>query len=135
MKKKEKINLSKDRRGTAALIVVVLIGAAALIMAFSASWFGIVDVDTAYVAKKGEEVGALADGCMDNALQRLRFNVNYSGETLSIGTGSCIISVVANGNARAITVNVSSGSYYQGLMANIILNGNVITLTSWQESN
>ena len=125
----------KDQRGIAALIVVVLIGATALIMAFSASWFGIVDLDTGYIAKKGEEVGALADGCMDNALQRLRFDVNYSGETLVVGGGSCIIAVVANGNDRVITVNASLGNYSQGLVASVTLSGNIITLNSWQESN
>ena len=125
----------KDQRGIAALIVVVLIGATALIMAFSASWFGIVDLDTGYIAKKGEEVGALADGCMDNALQRLRFDINYTGETLSAGGGSCIISAVANGNDRIVTVGASIGNYYQGLTASVTLNGNVVALNSWQESN
>lgn len=116
-------------------MVVAIIGAAALIMAFSASWFGIVDLDTGYLSKKGEEAAALADGCMDNALQRLRFDVNYPGETLSIGGGSCIISVVANGNSRTINVNANSSNYYQGLTVAVTLNGNVITLNSWQENN
>lgn len=134
MKKCDIIKLSKDRRGVAALIVVAIIGAAALIMSFSASWFGIVDLDTGYVAKKGEEVGALTDGCMENAMQRLRFDVNYTGEMLNIGAGSCIISVVASSTDRVITINSTVGSYSQGLTAGVTLAGNVITLNSWQEN-
>ena len=134
MRKNNKLNLIKDQRGIAALIVVALIGAAALIMAFSASWFGVVDLDTAYVAKKGEEAAALADGCLDNALQRLRFDINYAGETLSFGGGSCIINVIANGNDRTITVNASNDDYSQGLVVEATLIGNVITVNNWQEN-
>ncbi len=134
MQENNVIKFAKDRRGIAALIVVAIIGAAALIMAFSASWFGIVDLDTGYVAKKGEETGALADGCMENAMQRIRFDVNYTGETLSIGTGSCIISVVVNGSNRTITVNATSGIYSQGLTVGVTLSGNVITVNNWQEN-
>lgn len=134
MQKNKIIKLVKDRRGIAALIVVAIIGASALIMAFSASWFGIVDLDTGYVAKKGEETGALADGCMENAMQRIRFDVNYTGETLNIGAGSCIISVSANGNNRTIVVNATSGIYSQGLTVDLALSGNVITINSWQEN-
>lgn len=129
-----KNKILKDKRGIAALIIVAIIGAAALIMSFSASWFGIVDLDTAYLSKKGEEVATLADGCMENAMQRLRFNVNYSGETLHIGDGSCIISVAVNGSGRIITVNASDGNYNQGLIATITLSGNVIVVNSWQEN-
>lgn len=125
---------ANDTRGVAALIVVAIIGASALIMAFSASWFGIVDLDTGYVAKKGEETGALADGCMENAMQRIRFDTNYTGETLNIGSGSCIISVSANGNNRTIVVNATSGIYTQGLTVDIALSGNVISVNNWQEN-
>lgn len=129
-----KITISKDKRGIAALIVVAIIGAVALIMAFSASWFGIVDLDTGYLAKKGQEVSVMADGCMDNALQRLKLDVNYSGETLSVNGGSCIISVAVIGNGRTITVDASSGNYNQGLIVDITLSGNIIAINSWQEN-
>ncbi len=132
--KNNKIKISKDKRGIAALIVVAIIGAVALIMSFSASWFGVVDLDTSYLAKKGQEVSSLADGCMDNALQRLKFDVNYSGETLSVGGGSCIISVTVNGSGRTIDVNASSGNYNQGLTVSLTLSGNIITINSWQEN-
>ncbi len=134
MQNNNKIQSPKDQRGIAALIVVAIIGAAALIMAFSASWFGVVDLDTSYLAKKGQEVSTIADGCMDNALQRLKFDVNYSGEILSIGGGQCIISVAVNGGGRTITVNASSGNYNQGLIVNVTLSGNIITVNSWQEN-
>lgn len=130
-----KLIFNKEERGVAALFVVAIIGATALIMAFSASWFGIVDLDTGYLAKNGEEAASLADGCLENALQRLRFDVNYSGEILNFGEKSCIISVISNGNQRSITVNASLENFHQKLTANISLDSNNITLNGWQEND
>jgi hypothetical protein len=133
LKRRNKIK-KRDERGIAALIVVVIIGAVALLMSLNASWFGIVDLDTGYISKKGEETATLADGCMDNALQRLRFDGSYSGETLNILSGSCIISVVSNGADRTITITAQDGNYSQGLVATATLTGDVVTVNSWQEN-
>jgi len=127
------LKFSHDRRGITALITIVVVGSAALLMAYGASWAGIVDLDTGYIAQKGESVAAIADGCLDESLQRLRYDINYTGGTLSFGGGSCIINVISAGNNRTITVSAASGSYFQALKAEIVLNGNIITLNSWEE--
>ena len=125
--------LFSDQRGITALVTIVVVGAAALLMAYGASWAGIVDLDTSYLAQKGESVAAFADGCLDEALQRLRYNINYTGGSLSINENSCIINVVSAGSNRTINISASSGNYYQALQASVTLSGNVITLNSWDE--
>ena len=124
---------NSDQRGITALITVVVVGAAALLMAYAASWAGIVDLDTSYLAQKGESIASFADGCLDESLQRLRYDVNYTGGSLSFDGGTCIINVVSAGSDRTITVSASAGDYYQALRASVTLTSNVIVLNSWEE--
>jgi hypothetical protein len=121
-------------RGVAAILTIVIISAAALIMAFSSSILGLGELDLGVSSSSGEEALSIADGCMDEAMRRIRLDTNYSGDALSQTNGACIISVVPSGNDRTITVTASTtDSYYKKLEVGITLSGNVITLNTWEE--
>ena len=122
-----------NNKGAAALLTVVIIGAATLIMAVSASFLGLGELDLGYTAQKNAEVFNIADGCMEEAMRHLRIDSTYAGAALSLGDGSCIISVVAVLNDRTITVEAALGAYNKKIEASLTLTGNVITLNSWQE--
>src|SRR3989338_4004894 len=125
--------LKKVTKGATALLKVVIVGAATLIMAVSASYLGLGELDLGYTSQKGAETFFIADGCMEEGLRQLRLDTGYTGDTLSLGDGSCIISVVSSGNDRTITVTATMNEYNKKLEVNLTLTGNVITINSWVE--
>lgn len=126
-------------RGFAALFTIVVVSAAVLIMAYSASLLGLGELDLGYTSQKGNEAFAIADGCMEEALRRLRLNSSYAGETLTTINGSCIISIETSGSDRTITVTASTtDAHYKKIEANVTLSSDtlpVITVNSWSEES
>ncbi len=126
-------NLKFDNRGVAALLTVVIVSAAVLVIAFSASILGMVEMDMGYTAQKGQESFSFATGCGEEALRQLQLNASWSGGTLSFADGSCIIEVVANGNNRTITVLSGVNNFNKKLQILVTVNNGIVTLNSWQE--
>lgn len=117
----------------AALIIVLVIGATALILALSSSFLGLGELDMGFTSQKGGEVTSLADGCMEEALCQIQLVANYSGETLNLAENSCIIDVQTDGDSRIITVTAVMGDFGEKIEANVTFNDGVITLNSWQK--
>ena len=131
-----KNKIIQDKRGVAALLTIVIVGAASLIMAYSASILGLGELDMGYTEKKGEDAFNIADGCMEEALRHLRLNQSYTGETLSLGSGSCIIGISSSGSDRTIIVTSTLSSYHKVLESNLTLSGSnndIIAINSWEE--
>ncbi|MBT4120939.1 MAG: hypothetical protein HOA57_00010 [Candidatus Magasanikbacteria bacterium] len=127
------MKIKKDNRGIAALMIVVVIGAAALILALSSSFLGLGELDMGYTAQKGGEVGSLADGCMEEALRQIQLNNNYGGDTLNLEGNSCIIGIQTNGNDRIITVSALVGNYGEKIQVDLTINNGLLILNSWQK--
>jgi hypothetical protein len=126
-----------DKRGVAALLTIVVVGAAALIMAYTASILGLGELDLGYTSQQGGETFSIADGCVEEALRHLRIDDSYAGETLNLGDGSCIISIATDGNDRTIDVTANIGAeYYKSLQVEATLSAdsmNTVTINSWEE--
>ncbi len=123
----------KDNRGVAALMVVVIIGAAVLLMSYSASLLGIGELDMGYVSQRGHEALALAEGCAEEALIRLRFNQNYTGSTLNIGDNSCIIFVTGDTNNKIISVNSTVDKYHKAIKVTASISSSTVQISGWEE--
>lgn len=127
-------------RGFAALIVITVIGAAALLIAISSSLLGIGALNEVYIAERGHEAFYAADGCVEEALRRLRLNASYTGGTITFPqlSASCTVTVTDLGfGARRIVATGSGGSgmYQKSIQTEITLSSqNVITVTSWRET-
>ena len=133
MKQLKQYNIYNNQSGVAALLVVIIISAAVLVMAYSASVLGLGELEMGYTSQKGGEVFILTDGCAEEALYRLRLDSNYSGGALNLSQGSCIIDIVALGDDRIITVTGTVDDYNKKIEVGITLAGNVVTINSWQE--
>lgn len=125
--------LNNNQQGVAALLTIVIISAAVLIMAFTASLLGLGELDLGFTSQKGGEALSAADSCIEEALRRLRLDSNYSGGTLNVGNGSCIINITANGNDRTITAESTIGDYHKKIQAEATLSGSDTAINSWQE--
>ena len=124
-------------RGVAMLVVVVVISAAALIMAVGSAMLGIGEIDTAYTSARGGEALSIVDGCMEEALERLRVDNSYVGGTLTPPNGSCTISISVAGVNRTIDVfGTVNATYNKKIRAMATLppdRSSVIIINSWQE--
>lgn len=132
----------KEKKGFAAIVTIVIISAAILLAAYSSSFLGLGELLIGREAQKGEEAFALTDGCVDEAMQRLRRDANYGlgqGEiSLSFSNGSCIIRITSlGGDLRQInatgTISAPDANYAKAIIAEVSLSGGIVTVTSFQE--
>jgi hypothetical protein len=127
----------RGQGGFVAILTIVVVSAAVLIMAYNASLLGLGELDQGYTSQRGEEAFAMADGCMEETLRRLRLDISYAGETITTSNGSCIIAVTTLGADRTITVTANTpDNHYKKIEANVTLSGAtlpVIAVNSWEE--
>lgn len=102
-----------------------------MIMAVSASFLSMGELDLGYTTQKGAEAFALTDGCMEETLRHLRINAGYGGGTLNFGTKSCIVTIAPSGLNKIVNVIGTLGNYNKEIEANLTLTGNIITINSW----
>jgi hypothetical protein len=123
----------KNEKGVAALLLVMIISVAALLMAVGAARLGMGELESGDVSQKADETYYIGDSCVAEALERLRVNPNYTGGTLSLGSGSCILTVVASGSVKTITANATVGQYNKKIQISATLGAAGITINSWSE--
>ena len=137
----------QPKAGFAALLAIVVIGAAALIMAYNASLLGLGELESGYTSQQGSEAFSLAEGCMDEALRRLRIAPGLTGTftPLVAGGGSCsftitgvtpTIVVEATGCTAAVcpaTSGYSKKVRASGIAIDIAGGINAITIGKWEE--
>lgn len=124
---------NNKQKGAAAFLTIVIIGAASLLMAIGSARLGLGELESGLIEIRGASSLTLADGCIELALGNLRKNVSYTGETLSVGGGSCIISVSGGGSTRTIISTATIGTYIRKIQVQISIVGSVVTITSWSE--
>jgi uncharacterized protein YdiU (UPF0061 family) len=126
--------IQTDSQGFAALFTVVIVSAAALTMALTASFIGFGELDSGYTNDKANETLSLADGCMEEALTRLRTESGYLGEMLALGNGNCTITVVTLSGVSTISVVAqTTGGYSKNLEAVVSKIGRTLSVISWNE--
>ncbi len=127
----------KSQSGIAALLTVVIISAAVLIIAKSASLSGINEVDMAYLSGRGGEALAIAEGCAEETLRRLQINSSYTANDviLSVGNGSCTINITANGDERTITALGNVRDYFKKIEVEATIGTEQIVIDDWDEVN
>lgn len=134
---KNNMKLSFNNSGAVVLIIVVLISTIAFLMAYSAVLLGLGDLQIADSYEQGAKTLALADGCADEALYRLRLDNNYNGDTLVLSSGSCIIEVIDPVGTvdRQITILATVNDYNRKIQIEIDLVNNAPVILTWQDVN
>ncbi|MFH1790263.1 MAG: hypothetical protein ABH832_04335 [bacterium] len=119
-------------QGVAALLTVVIVGAAALMMAFAASMLGIGESQMAFDSAKKSEIFAFADGCIEEGLNQLRQDSAYTGSSLNLNGGMCIITASGVANNRFLTASATKDNYYSRIEADVDLTSNQVSITRWE---
>lgn len=125
---------TNQKQGVSTLLMVIVISAVALIIAVTAALKGIDETQTGLHQRKSIETFTATDGCLEEALIKLNGDrTGYTGENLTIGDVSCVVTVTGAGNTR--TINVTSthdGTYTREFEADVDFSSG-FEVTSWQE--
>ena len=74
----------------------------------------------------------LAESGVENALLRLLRDPNYTGETLTIGTGTAVITVTGI-NPKTVVVVSQNGNFKRTVQAQMSYNNGYYTFSNWKE--
>jgi hypothetical protein len=134
-----KMTLIHKTGGAVALFLVLVITAGALVLASNAAWLSLGEIESGYTSYKGQEALSAADGCVEEALQRLRYDNSYGvgAGTLSftLPTGSCTLVITnSGGSMRRIIATGTIGNYNRKLQVDVTASGTTVAITNWQES-
>jgi len=123
-------------KGYIALISVLIISAILMLIALSASHFGISQLTMALQKNQSSESYYLAMACAEEALMKLKEDLGYRGdETLNIDGASCnILRVEGRGNKDRI-IKTRSNAHNQTKKIKIEINrvNPETKIKSWQE--
>jgi len=126
----------KHQQAYIALITIIIISAVTLLIAASTSLFGISETDMGLIEDQSTQSYYLANACVEYALERLKNNINYTGnETLDIDDGSCYVYLPEGSGNENRTVRVTGTLANKTRKLKIIIeeiNPSII-ISSWQE--
>ena len=128
--------IASTQKGFVALISIIVISTVALGIAMSISLLGVGEARSALDFKRGNETLKIAEGCIEEALLRLRDNAGYTGDPLDVGDGSCTITISGTGADRTIDVEATITTpvdYIRNIRVTVKRTGNSINVVSWQE--
>lgn len=129
-------NLPPSRQGFIAFTTILIVSAVTLAIAVSVSLLGITEANTSLGFKKGQETLKIAEGCGEEALLRLRDDSSYSGGSLTVGDGSCAITISGVGSSKTIDITatiIGPPEYVKKIQISAKRIGNSINIISWQE--
>jgi hypothetical protein len=80
----------------------------------------------------GMNAYAVAEGGAENAVLRLLRDDSYTGETMTIGDGSAVITVTG-GSTKTITSQGQVGNNIKRIQVVVGYTNNILTINSWTE--
>lgn len=126
----------KYSQGFMALTSMLIISAISLAIAISISLLGISEAKSTTSLKYGDEASAIAQSCVEEALLRLKLNINYSGGSLNVASGTCNISITGPISEKTIdvTAQLSAISTYTKRVQVVTRNSNDgLNILIWKE--
>ncbi len=109
------------------IIIGITITTAAVIVILTSS-------DTASRFELGTTAYYVAESGAENALLQLERNPSYTGETISVGQGTAIITVT-NGSPITIVSVGQLGNYIRKIQVQAVYNNNKLSVSTWKEIN
>lgn len=82
--------------------------------------------------QQGVYARSVAESGVENAILRLLRNPAYTGEVLTVDTGTATITVTP-GNPAIIVSKGQAGDFIKTIQAQVVNSGGIYTVTSWRE--
>ncbi len=107
------------------MVIAIIITSAAVVVIFINNLSGT-------SLQQGNLSYYVAESGIENALLRLLRDPNYPGETLTIGSGTAVISVTGV-NPKIATATGTLGNFVRKIQVTANYTNNILTVTSWKE--
>lgn len=127
--------MKKTRKNTQSgqTLVMLLIFMMISIMVTSASVGLILNSSTSTdKVYQGSNALTIAEGGAETAMIKLLRNIDYTGETLTIGEGEAVISV-SGSNPKIISSTGTYNNFSRTIQVIVSTTNNILTVTSWKE--
>ena len=118
--------------GYIALITVIILSAVSLAVATTVSLLAIGEAQSSYALSKGEDTLGFVEGCMEDALLKVRASDAYTGGAITRPEGTCTITVSTGGNVWTVTATTTATTYKRTIQA-IVTKSTSLVITSWKE--
>jgi len=125
--------LSTKTKGYIAITTVLLISAVTLMIAVTVTLVSINEGQSSLASSKGEERLSFVDGCMEDAILKIRNSASYAGGTTTTPDGNCSITVSKVGSVYTVTASPADLTFMKKLQAVVTRGASTVTITSWQE--
>lgn len=121
--------------GYVALISVLIVGAIGVMVVTGVILSSLAWSRTSFVQEQSFQAKALADACMEEALQQIKDSIPFSGNgTITLGQGSCAYTVTNNGaQNRSVVSTGTVGTVVRKVSVTLDKISPSINITSWQE--
>jgi hypothetical protein len=122
-----------ERKGQA-LITLLFFIVVGISITSAAAIILVNNIASASTSEQGTDAYEVAESGIENALLELLRNPSYSGETLFVGNGTCVIQVT---NGNPITI-LSTGTYNNSvrkIQVQVVYNNSILTISTWKEIN
>lgn len=125
----------KNKQGFITLISILIVISVGTLVSVSLLLLGLASSRSSFSVEQSKQAQALADACVEEALQQIQDNQNFTGSNnLSLGQGICSYTVTNNGGQnRSITASGSVGTIVRKVSVSIDALNPDINISSWQE--
>ncbi|MEI6326749.1 MAG: hypothetical protein WCO78_01360 [Candidatus Roizmanbacteria bacterium] len=123
---------SNFQKGFIALTSVLIVSVVVLSITITVIYLSIGQGQSALATYKGEEQLTFVEGCMEDALLKIKANAGYSGGSITRPEGTCTITVSQAVNVYTVTATGIT-TLYKRTIQTIATRGSNIIITSWKE--
>lgn len=123
---------TKFSSGYIAISIVLILTAITLGIMITVAQLGIGEGQVAWTLSKGEAALDFSEGCMEDALLKLRSDGSYSGGTITRPEGTCSITISNSGYTYTVTATSMTTDYKRTVQA-VTNRSSSLILTSWKE--
>lgn len=120
------------QRGYVAVAVMLLIAVIILGTTITVISLGIGEGQSSLALSNGEATLHFVEGCMEDALLKIRANAAYAGGTTTQPEGTCTISVSQVGTTYTVTATSTATTYRRTIQA-VVTRSSSLTISSWKE--
>lgn len=121
------------QQGFIAISTVILVSVVTLAVAIMVTYISLNDAQSSLASFKGEQSLNFTEGCMNDAILKVRASATYSGGTIAYPEGSCTVTVSKSGSTYTLAAVPVSTAFVKKIQAIVTRGATTVTISSWQE--
>ncbi len=123
----------KSEQGYVAISIILILTVVISGVMITVAQLGVGEGQVSLAITKGEGALVFIEGCMEDALLKLRNSASYAGGTISRPEGICTITVSQAGSNYTVTTTTTATDYRRTVQAVVNRGGSYLTISSWKE--